>query len=152
MLKYCEIAVETLLCCNVSIINTCACCNYVNHCTALQERKNLHINDLMRNHESAFGQMKSYYNDITNDNLKLIRSLKDELLEMKKKAVANQKLMLDISSENKRLSEPLLVAVAEVADLRGQLKDQDKDRMSLTNAKARLRVHDDQVRSGTSSW
>jgi growth arrest-specific protein 8 len=99
----------------------------------------------MRNHESAFGQMKSYYNDITNDNLKLIRSLKDELLEMKKKAVANQKLMLDISSENKRLSEPLLVAVAEVADLRGQLKDQDKDRTSLTNAKARLRVHDDQV-------
>ncbi|CAN0463414.1 unnamed protein product, partial [Scytosiphon promiscuus] len=35
-------------------------------------------------------------NDITNDNLKLIRSLKDELVEMKKKAVANQKLMLDI--------------------------------------------------------
>jgi growth arrest-specific protein 8 len=119
----------------------------LHQCTLLllQERKNLHINDLMRNHESAFGQMKSYYNDITNDNLKLIRSLKDELLEMKKKAVANQKLMLDISSENKRLSEPLLVAVAEVADLRGQLKDQDKDRMSLTNAKARLRVHDDQV-------
>ncbi|CAN0521392.1 unnamed protein product, partial [Scytosiphon promiscuus] len=27
----------------------------------------------------------------------LIRSLKDDLVEMKKKAVANQKLMLDIS-------------------------------------------------------
>lgn len=24
----------------------------------------------MRNHEKAFGQMKAYYNDITNDNLK----------------------------------------------------------------------------------
>ncbi|CAN0384371.1 unnamed protein product, partial [Ectocarpus sp. 13 AM-2016] len=63
----------------------------------IEERKNLHINDLMKNHEKAFGQMKAYYNDITNDNLKLIRSLKDELVEMKKKAVANQKLMLDIS-------------------------------------------------------
>lgn len=29
--------------------------------------------------------------------MQLIRSLKDELVEMKKKAVANQKLMLDIS-------------------------------------------------------
>lgn len=35
----------------------------------------------------------------------LIRSLKDELVEMKKKAVANQKLMLDIS----HVSELLLV-------------------------------------------
>ena len=40
----------------------------------------------MRNHEKAFGQMKSYYNDITTDNLKLIKSLKDEVAEMKKKA------------------------------------------------------------------
>lgn len=37
----------------------------------IEERKNLHINDLMRNHEKAFGQMKAYYNDITNDNLKV---------------------------------------------------------------------------------
>lgn len=36
----------------------------------IEERKNLHINDLMKNHEKAFGQMKAYYNDITNDNLK----------------------------------------------------------------------------------
>lgn len=37
----------------------------------IEERKNLHINDLMKNHEKAFGQMKAYYNDITNDNLKV---------------------------------------------------------------------------------
>lgn len=39
----------------------------------IEERKNLHINDLMKNHEKAFGQMKAYYNDITNDNLKARR-------------------------------------------------------------------------------
>lgn len=42
----------------------------------IEERKNQHINDLMKNHEKAFGQMKSYYNDITRDNLKLIKTLK----------------------------------------------------------------------------
>merc|ERR1712167_552025 len=73
----------------------------------IEERKNLHINDLMKNHEKAFGQIKNYYNDITHDNLKLIKSLQDEVTEMKKKAAANQKLMYDISQENKVLSEPL---------------------------------------------
>jgi hypothetical protein len=30
----------------------------------------------MQNHDNAFRQMKTYYNDITNDNLSLIKSLK----------------------------------------------------------------------------
>ncbi|KAG5177420.1 growth-arrest-specific micro-tubule binding-domain-containing protein [Tribonema minus] len=111
----------------------------------IEERKNLHINDLIRNHESAFGQMKTYYNDITNDNLRLIRSLKDELVEMKKKAVANQRLMADIGEENKRLTEPLLAAVAEVGDLRARLRDQEKDRLSLANARARLRKYEQEL-------
>lgn len=31
----------------------------------VEERKNQHINDLIKNHKKAFGQMKLYYNDIT---------------------------------------------------------------------------------------
>jgi len=111
----------------------------------IEERKNLHINDLMRNHEKAFGQMKSYYNDITNDNLQLIKDLKNETVEKRKKGAGIQKVMYDISQENKRLSEPLAAAVAEVADLRGQLKDQDKDRLSLRNASARLLLTESQL-------
>ena len=113
----------------------------------IEERKNLHINDLMRNHSRAFGQMKSYYNDITNDNLQLIKDLKSELVEKKKKAIGIQKVMYDISQENKRLHEPLTAAVAEVADLRGQLKDQEKDRLSLRNSRARLVVMEGQLAS-----
>ncbi|EGB12903.1 hypothetical protein AURANDRAFT_19143 [Aureococcus anophagefferens] len=123
------------------------------HVHEIEERKNLHINDLMRNHEKALGRagniqndFNSYYNDITNDNLKLIKSLKDEVAEMKKKAVANQKLMHDISQENMRLKEPLTVAVAEVAELRAQLKDRQKDRLSLRNSRARLQVLEQQLR------
>jgi hypothetical protein len=104
----------------------------------IEERKNLHINDLMKNHEKAFGQIKNYYNDITHDNLKLIMSLKEEVSDMKKKATANQKLMHDIAQENKRLSEPLAKAVKEVEELEHELKDAEKDKLSLRNAKARL--------------
>merc|ERR1712028_289087 len=112
----------------------------------IEERKNLHINDLMKNHEKAFGQIKNYYNDITHDNLKLIRSLQDEVKDMKKKAAANQKLMHDISQENKRLSEPLAAALEDVQALRHELKDKEKDMLSLRNAKARLAMLEEQAK------
>mmetsp|Transcript_2976 Transcript_2976/g.8698 ORF Transcript_2976/g.8698 Transcript_2976/m.8698 type:complete len:479 (+) Transcript_2976:40-1476(+) len=115
------------------------------HVHEIEERKNLHINDLVRNHEKAFGQMKGYYNDITADNLKLIRALKDEVADMKRKVVANQKLMHDVSQENHRLREPLTVAITEVAELRAQLKDRQKDKLSLRNSRSRLRVLERQL-------
>jgi len=40
----------------------------------IEERKNQHINDLMRNHEAAFAELKAYYNDITRENLGLIKA------------------------------------------------------------------------------
>lgn len=49
------------------------------------------------------------------------------------------------SQENKRLSEPLTIALTDVAELHAHLRGQQKDRMSLANAKARLRVIDEQV-------
>jgi len=104
----------------------------------IEERKNTHINDLMKNHEKAFSQIKNYYNDITCDNLKLIKSLKDEVTEMRKKATANQNLMYDIAQENKRLSEPLTVAVKEVEELRQKLKDFEKDKTSLKYTLTRI--------------
>merc|ERR1711988_716528 len=115
------------------------------HIHEIEERKNLHISDLMKNHDKAFGQMKNYYNDITNDNLKLIKDLKDEVKEMKKKQASNQMMMYTIAQENQKLKEPLTKKVAEVADLRAQLKDRDKDKLSLRNAKARLHVMESQV-------
>ncbi|KAL0586653.1 hypothetical protein ABG067_003641 [Albugo candida] len=117
----------------------------------IEERKNTHINDLMRNHEKAFIQIRSYYNDITKDNLELISSLKNEIQTMKVKAEENSKLMQDVALENKRLSEPLTIAIREVEHLRAELKDEQKDRLSLLNAKARLqqvklRIADIQLR------
>ena len=44
----------------------------------MEERKNYHINELMKKHEKAFGEIKNYYNDITHNNLDLIKSLKEE--------------------------------------------------------------------------
>ena len=45
----------------------------------IEERKNQHINELLKNHEDAFREMKDYYNDITRENLELIRMYKEKL-------------------------------------------------------------------------
>lgn len=42
----------------------------------VEERKNKQIAELMKNHEKAFSEIKSYYTDITLNNLALISSLK----------------------------------------------------------------------------
>ena len=47
-----------------------------NEVQEIEERKNGQINALMKNHEKAFAEIKTYYNDITLNNLALINSLK----------------------------------------------------------------------------
>ena len=49
----------------------------------IEERKNDHINDLMHNHESAFREMKQYYNDITKENLDIIKQLQEKYQDVK---------------------------------------------------------------------
>jgi len=100
-------------------------------------------------HEKAFGEIKNYYNDITHNNLDLIRSLKEEVSEMKKKEISNEKLMFEIAQENKKLSEPLTRALKEVEKLRHELANYQKDKMSLQNAKSRLHVLETQLRDLT---
>jgi hypothetical protein len=113
----------------------------------IEERKNLHINELMKKHERAFSEIKSFYNEIVNNNLDLIRTLKDELAELKKKEATNERLMFEIAQENRRLSEPLERALKEVDQLRHELSNYQKDKLSLQNAKARLVVQDDLLKS-----
>jgi len=105
----------------------------------VEERKNLHINQLLRGHEEAFAEIKAYYNNITRANLELISTLKAQIAEANEKQAANQRLMVEIAEENKRLSGPLQRATAELHSLQSDLKDTDKDKQSLEYAKTRLR-------------
>jgi hypothetical protein len=105
----------------------------------VEERKNLHLAQLTAAHEQAFAEIKKYYNDITKANLDLITTLKAQIGEANEKSAANQKLMLEIAEENKRLSDPLQRATSELHSLHADLKDADKDRQSLVYTRTRLR-------------
>merc|ERR1719291_1272888 len=102
----------------------------------IEERKNQHINELLFNHQEAFDEIKAYYNDITHDNLQLIRNLKDEIHDMKEREKRNAKRMALLTQENKDLSEPLARKLEEQRELEEKLKSYTKDKMALKNLKA----------------
>lgn len=113
----------------------------------IKERKDAHINELMRKHETAFAEIKDYYNDITHNNLDLIKQLKEDVADMKKKETANEKLMYEVAQENKRLTEPLAKALKEVDELRRQLANYERDKGILSQTKARLGETDKELRN-----
>lgn len=104
----------------------------------------------MTAHEKAFGEIKNYYNDITHNNLDLIKSLKEEVSEMKKKEAQDEKLMFEISQENKRMSEPLKRALLDVEKLRKNIRVYQEEKVELRTAKAQLLVLEQEY--ATLSW
>ena len=118
-----------------------------NETSAIEERKNAHIKQLMKDHEQEFSEIKNYYNDITHNNLDLIKSLKDEVAEMKKKEQADEQKMNEIYNENRRMSEPLKKAQKDVEHLNVVLTKYKKEKEDLKKTKARLVVVENQYQS-----
>jgi chromosome segregation ATPase len=106
----------------------------------IEERKNQHINDLMRNHQEAFKEMKEYYNDITKENLELIKMHKEKLVDIRAQIEANQKTVDHLKLKMEELKVPLANCLQDRDNLKKSLATFDKDVMALTNAKARLEV------------
>ncbi|NXE30507.1 DRC4 protein, partial [Ardeotis kori] len=106
----------------------------------VEEKKSSQINELMRNHEKAFSDIKDYYNDITLKNLALISLLKDQVEEMKKREIILEKEKAEVLLQNKRLREPLQQAREQVSELQKKLASYEKDKEALTNTRARLKV------------
>lgn len=113
----------------------------------IQERKDQHTQQLMAAHETAFGEIKNYYNDITHNNLDRIKSLKDDVAMMKQREAQDERDMHAIAQENRRMSEPLHQAVRDVERLRQELAAYESNKTVLKEAKARLLVMEDSVQA-----
>ena len=84
--------------------------------------------------------MKNYYNDITYENLELIRMYNDKLHEIKKQIDNNRDMVDNLKAEKEGLERPLAAAQNERDSLWKQLENFDKDCMGLRNAKGALQV------------
>jgi growth arrest-specific protein 8 len=68
----------------------------------------------------------------------VIKDLQKKIVELKERAVDNKKKLLDYAQENQKLSEPLAMVTAEIAELQALLRERTKDQMALRNAHSRL--------------
>ncbi|XP_015119120.1 dynein regulatory complex subunit 4 isoform X1 [Diachasma alloeum] len=136
--------------------------------TEVEERKNIQISNLIKEHEKAFASIKSYYNDITLNNLSLMQSLKvifteipcqlicqrlylfsaiaqslfalfqNQMEIMKNNEERMKKQVRESVTENKKLCINLKECEEHVADLIRQLTNYEKDKSCLINTKRRL--------------
>lgn len=104
----------------------------------IEERKNLHINDLMKNHELSYRDLKKFYNDITAENLDLIKAQKEEIKKIKSRTMVNQMDIQKLRKENQLLEAPLERDRRIAESLRQELKQYEKDKLSLANLKIKL--------------
>ena len=67
----------------------------------------------MKHHEEAFKEMKEYYNDITRENLELIRMYKEKLVDIKNQIDQNEVTVEHLRIKMKELKIPLANAITE---------------------------------------
>merc|ERR1719247_3578120 len=105
----------------------------------IEEMKLQHIERVMRKNEKDFQDIKVYYGDITSSNLDLIKRLKEEHAEIKKRESADAKQMFDLQQKNKQLSEPLRRAHQDVDRLQDELRMYEMDKKKLNEVKERIK-------------
>lgn len=104
----------------------------------IEERKNQHINDLMINHETAFREMKGYYNDITRENLDIIKGLQERYHDVKTQIQNSELIVADLKDSVKKLEGPLQQHRLKRANLEKQVANYDVNVMGYRNAKGSL--------------
>lgn len=107
---------------------------------AIEERKHVMIEHLMQEHSKAFADIKNYYNDITHNNLDLIKSLKEEVKDLESEEQKDKIRLQEKMHENKKLSAPLKRMQEDVIRLRGELDEYRKEKAEMRRVKAALLV------------
>lgn len=104
----------------------------------IEERKNQHINDLMINHETAFREMKGYYNDITRENLDIIKGLQERYHDVKTQIQNSEVIVAELKASVKSLEGPLMNQRVKRDNLEKQVANYDVNVMGYRNAKGSL--------------
>ena len=106
------------------------------------------IESMMQEHAKAFADIKNYYNDITHNNLDLIKSLKEEVKTQESEEKKDELKLSEKMQENKKLSAPLKRMEEDVVRLTAEYEEYTKEKAEMRRVKSALGVFDNQA-SGT---
>merc|ERR1719401_3414334 len=106
----------------------------------IEEEKTAHVQKVMAKNSKDFLEIKVYYQEITTSNLDLIKRLKEEHSEIKKRENDNAKQMFDLEQRNKQLKEPLKRAHQDVERLEADLAAYEEDKKKLAAVKDKKKL------------
>ncbi len=104
----------------------------------IEDRKTALIDNMLSEHSKAFADIKNYYNDITHNNLDLIKALKDEVKELEQEERKDQVRLHEKMNENRKLAAPLKRMQEDVLRLRSELEAYRKEKAEMRRIKAAL--------------
>ena len=84
----------------------------------IETKKDKSIDDLIKRHDQNYAKIKSYYQEITNTNLDVIKQMKDDLADVRRDDQQKYKDLIEQKKINSRMSEPLKAIDHEVKALR----------------------------------
>lgn len=116
----------------------------------IEERKHKMIEALMAAHQKAFADIKNYYNDITHNNLDLIKSLKEEVKELETEERKDETRLHEKMQENKKLSAPLKRMKEDAVRLGTELEEYRKEKAEMRRVKSSLVAVEEEFK--TMAW
>lgn len=105
----------------------------------IEETKNRQIENLTANHEKLFIDMKNYYNDITQNNLSLIATMKDQINMLSKKEKRLEKEAEAMSQKNEVLSRQLRASEEEATSLQKKVEYFEREKDHYISAQNKMK-------------
>ena len=109
---------------------------------AIEDRKHNIVEDLLAEHAKTFADIKNYYNDITHNNLDLIKSLKEEVKELEVDEKKDELRLQEKMAENKKLAAPLKRMQDDLVRLKLESDEYKKERDDMKRVKTSLAAID----------
>ena len=110
----------------------------INELHEIQERKDHHINRLIKNHKKAFQEMKNFYNKITQDHLTYISQYEAEHQAIEARFLDYEKRKKENEFEILKLEKDSIEKKEENNRLHKTLSTYENDKLALANSRSRL--------------
>ncbi|KRX07161.1 hypothetical protein PPERSA_00071 [Pseudocohnilembus persalinus] len=112
----------------------------------LEEKKDLKIGNIKKEHHKKYQDIKNYYSDITATNLDLIRQLKNEINEHTKNEERDKRELLKAERQWKNLNDPLTKTKEDILKLQKQKIEQEGIIREKENLKQRISEYEEKFR------
>jgi len=115
-------------------------------CLHLEKEKDLQIGRKIQQHETAFQDIRHYFNDITHANLDQVKTLKGEVSETRKVERAKEQKLMDVVSVYRQRAGPLKKYSEEIESLKIQEEYHIKNERECTRTRKAIKQREVRVK------